>query len=156
MIKTPEASQPAPFEDPGLASLPILLLRARVAVAARFNKSLRRHGLTEQQWRILRALSLQGAADVIELSRRCDLLPASLTRILRDLDARRLLIRSRDEEDARRSLANLTPEGRLLVEETMTDIAQIHMDIEGRFGTDNARDLRLKLTGLLDALEATP
>src|SRR5208283_3623306 len=38
-------------------SLPMSLLRAREAVMRHFRPSLRRHGLTEQQWRILRALA---------------------------------------------------------------------------------------------------
>ena len=37
-------------------SLPMSLLRAREAVMRQFRPSLRSHGLTEQQWRILRAL----------------------------------------------------------------------------------------------------
>jgi len=38
-------------------SLPMSLLRAREAVMRQFRPSLRRHDLTEQQWRILRALA---------------------------------------------------------------------------------------------------
>ena len=38
-------------------SLPMSLLRAREAVMRQFRPSLRNHGLTEQQWRILRALT---------------------------------------------------------------------------------------------------
>src|SRR6266849_5130597 len=38
-------------------SLPMSLLRAREAVMRHFRPSLRDHGLTEQQWRILRALA---------------------------------------------------------------------------------------------------
>ena len=39
-------------------SLPMSLLRAREAVMRQFRPSLREHGLTEQQWRILRALAV--------------------------------------------------------------------------------------------------
>jgi len=44
-------------------SLPMSLLRAREAVMRQFRPALRRHDLTEQQWRILRALA---AIDAIE------------------------------------------------------------------------------------------
>ena len=37
-------------------SLPMELLKAREAAMARFRPMLRSHGLTEQQWRVLRAL----------------------------------------------------------------------------------------------------
>ncbi|MDU2926702.1 MAG: homoprotocatechuate degradation operon regulator HpaR, partial [Bradyrhizobium sp.] len=46
-------------------SLPMALLRAREAVMRQFRPILRQHGLTEQQWRILRALA---AVDAIEVT----------------------------------------------------------------------------------------
>ena len=47
-------------------SLPMSLLRAREAVMRQFRPSLRDHGLTEQQWRILRALAAIEAIEVIK------------------------------------------------------------------------------------------
>ena len=70
-------------------SLPMSLLRAREAVMRQFRPSLRQHGLTEQQWRILRALAAIEAIEVTELARTAFLLGPSLSRILRDLEARR-------------------------------------------------------------------
>src|SRR6185437_11881019 len=69
-------------------SLPMSLLRAREAVMRQFRPSLRRHDLTEQQWRILRALAAIDAIEVTELARTAFLLGPSLSRILRDLDLR--------------------------------------------------------------------
>src|SRR3569832_2885185 len=69
-------------------SLPMSLLRAREAVMRQFRPSLRRHDLTEQQWRILRALAAIAAIEVTELARTAFLLGPSLSRILRDLEAR--------------------------------------------------------------------
>src|SRR5215471_16814483 len=74
-------------------SLPMSLLRAREAVMRQFRPSLRRHDLTEQQWRILRALAAIDAIEVTELARTAFLLGPSLSRILRDLDARGLIER---------------------------------------------------------------
>src|SRR5271168_1652548 len=74
-------------------SLPMSLLRAREAVMRQFRPSLRSHGLTEQQWRILRALATVDAIEVTELARMAFLLGPSLSRILRDLDARQLIER---------------------------------------------------------------
>jgi len=65
-------------------SLPMSLLRAREAVMRQFRPSLRRHDLTEQQWRILRALASIDAIEVTELARVAFLLGPSLSRILRD------------------------------------------------------------------------
>src|ERR1700733_13067605 len=69
-------------------SLPMSLLRAREAVMRQFRPSLRDHGLTEQQWRILRALASVDRIEVTELARVAFLLGPSLSRILRDLEAR--------------------------------------------------------------------
>ena len=69
------------------------LLRAREAVMRQFRPSLRNHGLTEQQWRILRALTAVDNIEVTELARTAFLLGPSLSRILRDLEARHLIER---------------------------------------------------------------
>src|ERR1700681_3876673 len=55
-------------------SLPMSLLRAREAVMRQFRPSLRNHGLTEQQWRILRALAAVDAIEVTEMARLAFLL----------------------------------------------------------------------------------
>ena len=64
--KSPEDAGSGPIARPAVRrvpmrdfsrSLPMSLLRAREAVMRHFRPSLRDHGLTEQQWRILRALA---------------------------------------------------------------------------------------------------
>src|SRR5438045_8690772 len=74
-------------------SLPMSLLRAREAVMRQFRPSLRDYGLTEQQWRILRALTSVDTIEVTELAQVAFLLGPSLSRILRDLEARDLIER---------------------------------------------------------------
>ncbi|MCC6987947.1 MAG: MarR family transcriptional regulator, partial [Acidobacteria bacterium] len=74
-------------------SLPMALLRAREAVMARFRPLLRRHGVTEQQWRVLRALSTTPQTNASALAAVTCLGLPSLSRILRTLDARGLIHR---------------------------------------------------------------
>src|ERR1700745_3610661 len=97
-------------------SLPMALLRAREAVMRQFRPSLRRHGLTEQQWRILRALAAVEESEVTELARTAFLLGPSLSRILRDLEARRLIERRTAESDLRRGVVSISEKGLKLVE----------------------------------------
>src|SRR3954467_12736522 len=85
-------------------SLPMSLLRAREAVMRQFRPSLRDHGLTEQQWRILRALASVETIEVTELARVAFLLGPSLSRILRDLETRQLIERRTAEADLRRGV----------------------------------------------------
>ena len=92
-------------------SLPMSLLRAREAVMKQFRPSLRRHRLTEQQWRILRALAAVDAIEVTELARVAFLLGPSLSRILRDLEARQLIERRTAKADLRRGVVSISPKG---------------------------------------------
>jgi homoprotocatechuate degradation regulator HpaR len=89
-------------------SLPMSLLRAREAVMRHFRPSLRDHGLTEQQWRILRALTSVDAIEVTELARVAFLLGPSLSRILRDLEARHLIDREVVKADQRRVVVSIS------------------------------------------------
>ena len=97
-------------------SLPMSLLRAREAVMRQFRPSLRRHDLTEQQWRILRALAAIDAIEVTELARTAFLLGPSLSRILRDLEARRLIERKTAKTDLRRGVVSISEKGVKLME----------------------------------------
>src|SRR5881628_1357128 len=97
-------------------SLPMSLLRAREVVMRQFRPSLRNHGLTEQQWRILRALTTVDAIEVTELARVAFLLGPSLSRILRDLEARDLIERRTAEADLRRGVVSISPKGMKLIE----------------------------------------
>ena len=74
-------------------SLPMELLKAREAAMARFRPMLRDHGLTEQQWRVIRALADYDRIDASELARRSFLLAPSLTRILQHLEKEKLVKR---------------------------------------------------------------
>ncbi len=67
-----------------------------------FRPALRDYDLTEQQWRILRALTAVEAIEVTELARVAFLLGPSLSRILRDMERRRLIERKAAKADLRR------------------------------------------------------
>src|SRR3979411_2802553 len=92
-------------------SLPMSLLRARESVMRHFRPSLRAHGLTEQQWRILRALASIDAIEVTELAHVAFLLGPSLSRILRDLEARHLIERRVAKADLRRGVVSISAKG---------------------------------------------
>jgi homoprotocatechuate degradation regulator HpaR len=131
-------------------SLPMSLLRAREAVMRQFRPSLRNHGLTEQQWRILRALSAVDEIEVTELAHVAFLLGPSLSRILRDLEARQLIERKAAETDARRAVVSISAKGLKLIEAVAPTSEAIYAEITRRFG---ARKLA-ELQEMLGALEA--
>jgi homoprotocatechuate degradation regulator HpaR len=131
-------------------SLPMSLLRAREAVMRQFRPSLRRHGLTEQQWRILRALAAIDAIEVTELARVAFLLGPSLSRILRDLEARHLIERRIDQADLRRAVVSISDKGVKLMEMVAPSSEAIYAEITKLYG---ARKLAA-LQAMLGALEA--
>ncbi len=99
-------------------SLPMALMRAREAVMGRFRPILGHHGLTEQQWRVLRALAdAGGPRSVGTLAEETFLLGPSLSRMLATLDDRGLVARHPAGDDARRIEVEITAAGRALVAE---------------------------------------
>ena len=116
-------------------SLPMELLRAREAAMARFRPMLRQHGLTEQQWRVIRALSGNRNMGAGELAQRSFLLSPSLTRILQHLESEGIVKRSSDSSDQRRSVFRLTGRGKRLFATVAPDSESLYADIETEFGS---------------------
>src|SRR3954454_20306919 len=132
-------------------SLPMSLLRASEAVMRQFRPSLRSHGLTEQQWRILRALTAVDTIEVTELARVAFLLGPSLSRILRDLEARHLIERRTPEADLRRGVVSISARGLKLIEAVAPTSETIYAAITKIYG---ARKLS-QLQDMLDTLETS-
>jgi homoprotocatechuate degradation regulator HpaR len=133
-------------------SLPMSLLRAREAVMRQFRPSLRNHGLTEQQWRILRALTAVEAIEVTELARMAFLLGPSLSRILRDLEARQLVERKTAEVDQRRAMVSISAKGLKLIEAVAPTSEAIYAEITRRFGARRLSELQEVLGALEQSL----
>ncbi|MCL8486337.1 MULTISPECIES: homoprotocatechuate degradation operon regulator HpaR [Bradyrhizobium] len=130
-------------------SLPMALLRAREAVMRQFRPILRQHGLTEQQWRILRALAAVDAIEVTELARVAFLLGPSLSRILRDLETRGLIQREVNARDLRRGVLSISAKGLRLIALVAPSSEAVYASISERYG---ARKLAA-LHKMLDELE---
>src|SRR6202035_210326 len=139
-------------------SLPMSLLRAREAVMRQFRPSLRPHDLPEQQWRILRARAAIDAIEVTELARTAFLLGPSLSRILRDLEARQLIERRTAKADLRRGVVSISPRGLKLIELVAPTSEFIYAAITRRYGAQKLAELQnmlAALEGSLAALEVT-
>ncbi len=114
-------------------SLPMALLRAREAVMRRFRPLLAEHGVTEQQWRVLRALADSDSPKTIgALADRTLLLGPSLSRMLATLDERGLVLRTPAPGDARRTELTITAHGRRLVAAIAPDSERRYRSIEDR------------------------
>jgi len=137
-------------------SLPMSLLRAREAVMRQFRPSLRDHGLTEQQWRILRALASVDTIEVTELANVAFLLGPSLSRILRDLETRELIERRVVKADQRRGLVSISAKGVKLMETVAPSSEAIYAAINRRYGARKLAELQQMLQVLEASLSDLP
>lgn len=114
-----------------------------------FRPLLADHNLTEQQWRVLRALTTTAAAmEPTDLARQTFLLAPSLSRILANLEDRRLIIRSTPEHDQRRSRIELSGPGQQLVTKVAPWSEMTYNRIEHAFGRDRLDHLLAELKEL--------
>ena len=145
------------FGDPILGmrtfthSLPMALLSSREAVMRKFRPLLRKYELTEQQWRVLRALIETNNIEVTELARQSFILSPSLSRILQNLISRRLITRHVVASDQRRSHISITPKGRTLFRTIAPQSENQYQHIESAIGRDKLN----QLYDLLAELEAS-
>jgi len=129
-------------------SLPIALLRAREAVMARFRPVLQAQDVTEQQWRVIRVLAEQSPLDATELADRACILAPSLTRIIRSLEERGLVLRERDQGDGRRILLSLSDKGLEIIYNVSPASRAVYADLEERYGRDRIEALLEMLSDL--------
>lgn len=132
----------------------MLLLRAREAVMLRFRAMLREQGLTEQQWRVLRALSTETSFEIRKLVAVTFLLGPSLSRILADLEKAKLIVVELHGSDQRRKIVSLAPLGAELMERIAPLSEDIYADISERIGADRLVQMQELLREVEHALRA--
>lgn len=137
-------------------SLPMTLLLAREAVMNRFRPVLNMFNITEQQWRVLRSLTSVKEIEVMELAKVTYLLAPSLSRILRDLEARGLIERRQAPDDMRRSLISISAKGLKLIDAVAPYSETIYAEIAETFGKQNMEALQQFCKQLTEALNALP
>jgi homoprotocatechuate degradation regulator HpaR len=133
-------------------SLPMALLRAREAVMSEFLPSLRRHELSPEQWRVIRALQQEDGLEVTEVSKRCYLLAPSLSRIAQNLQKRQLLERKNVPSDQRRSKLYLTKNGHKLYNLIAPESELKYASITEKFGYEKLTLLYELLDDLVSSL----
>jgi homoprotocatechuate degradation regulator HpaR len=122
-------------------NLPLLLLQARELVIGKFRHILNHYELTEQQWRIIRALSEQDAMEPRQICEVCQILSPSLAGVLARMEEVDLVQRSRVDSDQRRVLVSLTAKSRKLVRDMAPQIERQYRNLEAGIGADSIREL---------------
>ncbi len=135
-------------------SLPMLLLWAREAVMQRFRPAIYAHGLTDQQWRIVRALAEVESLEIHELGKSCCIHPASLSRILPNMSRLGLVTRRSNKADQRRVVVSITPKGRVLLDKTSPISGRVYAELARDIGPERLELAYQVLEEIVAALEA--
>jgi homoprotocatechuate degradation regulator HpaR len=133
-------------------NLPRLLLEAREAVLLHFRPNLRKSGLTDQQWRVLRVLAEHSACDVATIAQEAYLLGPSLSGVLTRMERDGLIVRSVDAQDARKQVIRATPKAKRLASKLAQSIEAHYASMEEALGKPQL----MQLYALLDAVIAMP
>jgi homoprotocatechuate degradation regulator HpaR len=130
-------------------SLPMLLLRAREATMGHFRPMLAVFGVTEQQWRVLRALWDANGCEIRMLSDRTLISRPSMTGIIDRLERDGLVERRSDPEDGRRTTVHLTRKARRLYERIAPEAERHYANMQARFTGSRWQDLHDALQHLI-------
>ena len=133
-------------------NLPLLLLQAREQVIARFRPILNAHGITEQQWRIVRALIDTGPLEPREIGELCRISSPSLAGVLSRMEELGYIRRKRLDHDQRRLRVSLTPRSRALAARMAPRLEATYREIEATIGTDFSTAFYRALDELIGAL----
>lgn len=126
------------------------LMVAAAHVEQRLGEVLEPHGITHEQYNVLRILRGAGAAGLP----RCDVAERlvnrapDVTRLLDRLERRGLIERVRGVEDRRQSLSRLTPAGAAILDATDSGVEAMARSLTAPLGAAG----RHQLTTLLDAI----
>ncbi len=137
-----------PYEE----TIGAVLIGANERVIAPLRPVLRKHNITEPQWRVMRVVNDRWPTHATEIAQISQLRAPSVTRILQELDERGLVVREADVGDRRRRLVSLSDEGRRLVETTSRVMVGILDEYADLFGARRLARLSEELRALSAAL----
>jgi homoprotocatechuate degradation regulator HpaR len=137
-------------------NLPQLMLQAREALMAQFRPILNENGVTEQQWRIVRALLAHGPLEPRQLCERCQISSPSIVGVLLRMEEAGLVDRERMADDQRRILVSVTARSRQLGRRMIPAIEERYASIEKQVGVATLQQAYDVLDALLLPLGSAP
>ena len=137
-------------------NLPQLMLQAREALMAQFRPILNENGVTEQQWRIIRALLTHGPLEPRQLCELCQISSPSIVGVLLRMEEAGFVVRERMVEDQRRVRVSVTARSRQLGRRMIPTIEERYASIERQVGVDTLQQAYDVLDALLRPLGSAP
>ncbi len=132
--------------------LPMRLLRTRAAMMQLFRPSLHEAGLSDQQGRILRVLAEGAELEMLELSGRTCILPASLSRIVPSMVKKGLVRRRKDHSDGRRVSVSITPRGRVVLKKLSGTSEKIYRILAVELGIARLQEFNRCIDDVIEIL----
>jgi len=111
-------------------SLPMMLYKTLDVVMPQFRAIYSEHGITEQQWRVLRVLWEHESMPLLELADITLISPPSLVGIVDRLSKIAMVRRVRSEMDRRVVFIEITAKGKALKEEVSPRVDTIYARLE--------------------------
>lgn len=133
-------------------SLTLTLLQAREAAMSFFRPSLNQHGLTEQQWRVIRILRQHGELESYQLADLACILKPSMTGVLSRLERDGVVARRKSPQDQRRVLVRLADKGHQCFVSMSEGMENNYQRIQEQFGKEKL-ELLFELLGDLKKLK---
>jgi homoprotocatechuate degradation regulator HpaR len=134
-------------------NLPHLLLQSREALMSRFRTVLNKHGITEQQWRILRVLLDEDGLEPRQLCERCLISSPSIAGVLMRMEEAGLIKRERMEHDQRRVKVTVTAATKKLGKSLAPIIEREYLELEKLVGVKQLQQVYDALDTLLQNLD---
>lgn len=119
----------------------------------RFRPLLTENGLTEQQWRVIRALTENGPMEPREISDICTISSPSMAGVLARMEALELITKERFADDQRRILVSLTKKSVGLVRVISKDLEARYRELERTVGAEVVERVYSAIDDLLAGLE---
>lgn len=133
-------------------NLPHLLLQSREALMSRFRPVLNQHGVTEQQWRILRVLLEEDGLEPRQLCERCLISSPSIAGVLMRMEEAGWIQRERMEHDQRRVKVSITAATKKLGKSMAPIIEREYLELEKQVGVKQLQQVYDTLDALLQTL----
>lgn len=130
-------------------NLPFLLLKAREELMTKFRPILNKYNVTEQQWRVIRALNEHGDLEPRQLCQHCIILSPSMAGILKRMEEASL-IQKIPMEDQRRIGIRLTEQATEIHDQAQKELNLQYKVIEERVGE---KDIKMLYTLLDDVID---
>ncbi len=113
-----------------------------------FRPLLNEHGLTEQQWRVIRILRQHGEMESFRLAELACILKPSMTGVLTRLERDGIVSRRKPAHDQRRVHVNLTEQGHQVFLSMSDGMEANYRRIQSQFGEEKMQQLLALLNEL--------